>query len=122
MLRLISFDFDGTLEVGDPPGAITIDMVRRAKANGWLVGSCSDRGTSAQKVLWDRAELEVDFMVMKPQLDLVRAKYPSAENYLHIGDTDVDRWYAEKAGFDFLHIEEAHLVDWLRELGPFREL
>ena len=121
MLRLISFDIDGTLEVGEPPGDITIAMVRAAKARGWLIGSCSDRAASAQKLLWERADLVVDFTVMKQQLDLVRAQF-QADHYLHIGDTDVDRWFAERAGFDFLHVSEAPLVAWLCELGPFREV
>ena len=120
MLRLISFDIDGTLEVGDPPGHITLDMVREAQARGWLIGSCSDRATSAQKLLWERAEVAVDFTVMKSQLNIVKAQF-QADNYLHIGDTDVDRWMAEQAGFDFIHVHDMHLVDWLRELGPFRE-
>jgi hypothetical protein len=30
----LCFDIDGTLEVGDPPGLITMDMVRAIKALG----------------------------------------------------------------------------------------
>jgi hypothetical protein len=40
---VLSFDIDGTLELGDPPGGITMEMVRRAHELGYLVGSCSDR-------------------------------------------------------------------------------
>ena len=50
MAKLISFDIDGTLEVGDPPGIITLDMVRKAKELGFLVGSCSDRTISTHGV------------------------------------------------------------------------
>ena len=32
---LISFDIDGTLEVGDPPGILTMAMVRRAQKRGF---------------------------------------------------------------------------------------
>src|SRR6266566_8855418 len=42
VVKLISFDIDGTLEVGDPPGLITMEMVRQAKHLGCLIGSCSD--------------------------------------------------------------------------------
>ena len=42
---LVSFDIDGTLEVGDPPGIVTISMVRQAKSLGYLIGraSCRER-------------------------------------------------------------------------------
>jgi hydroxymethylpyrimidine pyrophosphatase-like HAD family hydrolase len=40
LATLISFDIDGTLVVGDPPGLITLDMVRQAQASGYLIGSC----------------------------------------------------------------------------------
>ena len=42
MAILVSFDIDGTLEVGDPPGAVTMDMIRTARKKGFLTGSCSD--------------------------------------------------------------------------------
>ena len=45
---LISFDIDGTLEVGDPPGVLTMAMVKRAQAQGSVIGSCSDRPISTQ--------------------------------------------------------------------------
>ena len=111
MIRLVSFDIDGTLEVGEPPGSITLAMVRAAKERGWLIGSCSDRPASAQKLLWERCEIEVDFAVVKTQLELVRDQF-EAESYLHIGDSDVDRWYAKQAGFDFLHVADAGGLDW----------
>ena len=46
---LVSFDIDGTLESGDPPGGITMDMVRKALDLGYLVGSCSDKPINASK-------------------------------------------------------------------------
>ncbi len=59
---LISFDIDGTLEFGDPPGGVTVEMVKRAKELGFLIGSCSDRFPSAQKTLWAACEIELDFV------------------------------------------------------------
>ena len=49
MVILISFDIDGTLEVGDPPGVLTMEFVRKTQEAGILVGSCSDRPISGQR-------------------------------------------------------------------------
>ena len=99
--KLISFDIDGTLEVGDPPGCITLDMVRAAQASGCIIGSCSDRTVSNQKRIWETAGIAMEFTVLKHQLDAVKEQFP-AEDYYHIGDTDLDRQYAERNGFHFL--------------------
>ena len=101
MARLISFDIDGTLEVGDPPGSVTMDMVRNARGLGYLIGSCSDRTISAQKRIWREHDIPVDFTVLKHQLGQLKERFPDQE-YYHIGDTDMDRYYSEKAGFHFL--------------------
>jgi phosphoglycolate phosphatase-like HAD superfamily hydrolase len=101
LVRLISFDIDGTLEVGDPPGWITMEMVRQAKELGIIIGSCSDRMVSDQARIWRAHRIAVQFTVLKHQLDLVKAQYP-ADEYYHIGDTNMDRYYAEKSGFKFL--------------------
>ena len=101
MTTLISFDIDGTLEVGDPPGCITLEMVRAAKASGCIIGSCSDRTVSNQQRIWETAGIAMEFTVLKHQLDAVKKQFP-AEDYYHIGDTDLDRQYAERNGFHFL--------------------
>jgi hypothetical protein len=102
MRRLISFDIDGTLEVGDPPGSITIARVRRALELGYIVGSCSDWPVSHQKRMWLKHDVPVSFTVLKHQLDRVRAEF-SAEHYVHIGDTNIDRQYAERNGFTYYY-------------------
>lgn len=112
-LRLISFDIDGTLEVGDPPGEIPLAAVHRAFELGFVVGSCSDRTVSTQKLMWDKHQVPMQFTVLKQQLPLVKAQF-QAEYYVHIGDTDVDAWMAKDAGFDFLHVLEDRLWEFLR--------
>lgn len=106
MAKLISFDIDGTLEVGDPPGSITMEMVRRVKRLGYFIGSCSDRTVSTQQRIWREADIHVDFTVLKHQLDRVKALF-HAEEYYHIGDTDMDRYFSEQAGFNFLFVDVA---------------
>jgi len=100
--KLISFDIDGTLEVGDPPGYITMEMVRKAQALGYIIGSCSDRLVSNQRRIWMDHDMSVAFTVLKHQLDLVKAAF-NADQYYHIGDTNMDRHYAERAGFEFFY-------------------
>ena len=114
---LVSFDIDGTLEIGHPPGIVSIALVRRAQQRGYLVGSCSDRPISYQEAMWERLAIAADFTALKHRLDEVKARFPSATCY-HIGDTDVDHYFAEGAGFRFLRADaDAHRA-WSAELFP----
>lgn len=109
---LISFDIDGTLEVGDPPGILTMDMVRRVSEKGFLIGSCSDRPMSSQRAVWAEHSIDVDFVIPKHMLADIKAKF-DADAYYHIGDReDLDRRYALDAGFDFLWPHEAVEMPW----------
>ena len=108
LVKLISFDIDGTLEVGDPPGGITMDMVRQAKSRGYLIGSCSDRTVSEQQRMWQAHGIAVEFTVLKHRLDGVKDQFP-AEEYFHIGDTEIDRRVSVQAGFSFLPVDEGVL-------------
>lgn len=112
MKVLISFDIDGTLEVGDPPGRITMDMVRRAREHGFLIGSCSDRTLSVQQMIWDKHDIQADFVSLKHMLDDLKVRL-NATRYIHIGDTELDRQFAQRAGFDFLWEHEAVSEPWL---------
>ncbi len=112
---LISFDIDGTLDIGDPPGVLTMDMVRIVQKKGFLIGSCSDRPMSGQQAIWDRHQIPVDFVVSKQMLPEVKAKF-QADVYYHIGDReDLDKKYALEAGFEFLWPHEAIEMPWFVE-------
>ncbi len=115
VMTLVSFDIDGTLEVGEPPGIVPIALVRQAKQLGYLVGSCSDRPVRSQQSLWERLQIVTDFTVLKHRLAEVRARFPAAACY-HIGDTDVDDVFATAAGFRFLRADAAAYRLWGPEL------
>jgi hypothetical protein len=101
---LVSFDIDGTLETGEPPGAVPIALVRRAKGLGYLVGSCSDRPVRHQQDMWEHQQIAVDFTVLKHRLADVKARFQAAA-YYHVGDTDTDEFFATAAGFRFLRAD-----------------
>jgi hypothetical protein len=117
VVKLISFDIDGTLEVGDPPGLITMDMVRQAKNLGCLIGSCSDRPLSDQRRIWETHHITVDFTVLKHRLAEVKAQF-QAEVYYHVGDTDMDHFFANQAGFRFVKADAAVRQVWGPEVFP----
>src|SRR5437762_12719223 len=108
-VKLVSFDIDGTLEVGDPPGVVSIALVRLAKRRGYLVGSCSDRAVAYQQELWRRLEIAADFTVLKHPLTDVKALFGAAADF-HVGDTDFDAFYPFEAGFSFLRARAPRLA------------
>ena len=116
MPKLISFDIDGTLEVGHPPGGITMDLVRQVQALGYLIGSCSDRTVGEQQRIWKDHGIAVEFTVLKHRLDEVKEQFP-ADEYYHVGDTDADRRASLQAGFNFLPVEDG-VIRLLNGLTP----
>ncbi|MXY46159.1 MAG: HAD family hydrolase [Chloroflexi bacterium] len=108
---LISFDIDGTLEVGEPQGSIALDFVRAVSRKGCIVGSCSDRPISFQKRLWSQHDIVVDFTALKHNLDDVKTRF-AAGAYIHIGDTEVDEYFAGKAGFRFIRVDTVEWQTW----------
>ena len=115
LITLVSFDIDGTLECGEPPGVVPIELVRTAKRLGYLIGSCSDRPIGYQQALWERLGIAVDFTVLKHRLADVKARFAAAA-YYHVGDSDTDARYASDAGFRFLRAEPAAHRAWASEL------
>ena len=114
-LSVLSFDIDGTLEIGDPPGIVPIALVRRAQQLGFVVGSCSDRPLSFQAAMWERLEVVADFTVLKHRLADLKSRFGAAA-YYHVGDTDVDEHMATLAGFRFLRADRAAHQAWGPEL------
>ncbi len=109
---LLSFDIDGTLELGDPPGGVTVEMVRRAHEQGFIIGSCSDRPLSSQRAMWERIDMVPAFVASKHQLGDVKMKV-SADAYYHMGDRDTDFQAAEENDFGFWWAHEAVAEPWL---------
>ena len=106
MAILISFDIDGTMEIGDPPGPVTLKMVKAARAKGIITGSCSDRPMSAQRAIWEEYGIEYDFVCYKHLLSDLKNQFEVGE-YFHVGDRDdLDRKYAIRADVDsrFRHV------------------
>ena len=112
---LVSFDIDGTLEVGDPPGIVTIALVKVAQGLGYVIGSCSDRPIGYQQDMWAELGIAADFTVLKHRLEDVKARFAAAA-YYHIGDTDTDERYALAAGFRFLKVDPTSHRAWSMEL------
>jgi len=112
MAILLSFDIDGTLEFGEPPGGVTKEMVQRAHDLGFIVGSCSDRALSSQRAIWKQLDVPFAFVKAKHQLGTVKGEFP-ADAYYHIGDRDTDVQVAEQAEFGFWWDHEAVSEPWL---------
>ena len=114
-LILVSFDIDGTLIAGDPPGPILFEHVAIAKSRGYVIGSSSDRTLSEQRHIWAMGGIEVDFMCNKHRMIETTAQF-KVNRRLHIGDTNSDEYYAKLAGFEFLYvteIPEPSAVGWI---------
>ena len=112
---LLSIDIDGTLETGDPPGPVTLEMVKRAKELGCIVGSASDRSVTGQHNMWEKAGIEVDFCVNKHLLSDIKQRF-EADYYLHMGDRNLDEQFAREAEFSFMWQDEAATEPWLAML------
>jgi len=102
---VISFDIDGTMEFGEPPGPVTVEFVRSLAAAGHVIGSASDRTRSDQSSVWELHGIDVAFVGGKHHLHEVVERF-AAQRYVHIGDTHVDEHYALLAGFEFCQLDD----------------
>jgi hypothetical protein len=102
---VVSFDVDGTLELGSPPGPVTIAMVRLAHESGYVIGTSSDRTVREQAAIWELCGLVPSFTGHKHHLDRIRDRYPD-HRLIHIGDTETDGRYARLAGFEYWDVAE----------------
>ncbi len=99
-MALISFDIDGTMSFGDPPGPLRVELVQRCRALGYRIGSGSDRTERNQRELWLAHGVELDFVSLKHRLADLRARF-EVTRWIHIGDTEMDEYFARQAGFEF---------------------
>ena len=65
--------------------------------------------------MWEKSGIEVEFTVLKHLLNSVKSKF-DADVYYHIGDTELDKHYAERSGFQFLQVQDMQPEAWM--LGP----
>ncbi len=103
---VLSLDIDGTMEFGEPPGPITVALVRQLVAAGLVVGCASDRTRTDQATTWEQHGLTMAFLGGKHHLHDVRTRYDDAHRYVHVGDTHVDQHYAGLAGFEFVAVDD----------------
>ena len=106
---LVSFDIDGTLELGNPPGPLTRNFVLHVREQGCLIGSASDRTLREQEEVWAAFGIEPDFISRKHQLEDVRANF-TWSSLFHIGDTHIDEHFARLAGFAFILVTDLAAV------------
>ena len=104
-MMIISLDIDGTLEVGDPAGSVSIEEVKGLRDMNAIIGSCSSNPIHEQEETWREIGIEPDFMVTKDYLNIVKKFYPNADIFYHFGDLiGLDDVVAEQAGFTFINV------------------
>ena len=125
--KAISLDIDGTVEVGDPPGAVTMEMVRRSVERGHIVGSCSDRPLSTQRKIFAEHGVEPQRWlapILKPtNLDGRRCavrkpeRVPCADHVLRTQRKQALRWVPRSA---YVHLRCQPLGDHVERAAVAR--
>jgi hypothetical protein len=89
-----------------------MDMVRKAEADGCIIGSSSDRPLPVQQAIWDRHNIQVSFVSPEQGLLNVKSRVKAEEHY-HIGDTELDRQFGLVAGFHFVWMDAGNTEPWI---------
>ena len=100
-MLLVSFDIDGTMEFGDPPGILSKSDIAFLRLNGVLLGSASDRTYSTQIRMWAEYEFSIDFAIVKHKIAELKDTYHQANSFWHVGDRPIDQQTAFNSGFTF---------------------
>src|SRR4051812_25662580 len=69
---VISFDIDGTMEFGDPPGPVSASIARELAVRGCILGVASDWAVSCQGPEWARHGTAPRFVGGKHHLPAVK--------------------------------------------------
>ena len=113
MAKVFSFDRDDTLALSSGP--ITLEMLKKLKEKGYVIGTGGGVSGEEQARQWRRWGIEPEFALTKSDLGKLRELYPGAE-ITHVGDDQVDEEIAEKFGYNYLTPEE--FVSHLPQLIP----
>jgi SAM-dependent methyltransferase len=110
-LKAIGFDRDGTLWYGDPPGPITKEHLKKAKAKGYVIGGSSGQSAQEQERQWRENNLEPNFVVTKSELPRLKDRFTKL---IHVGDAQDDAEWAEKAGAHYM--APGQFIQWLNKV------
>jgi hypothetical protein len=66
---------------------------------------------------WERHHIVVDFTALKYRLADVKAQFRAEASY-HIGDPDMDRFLADRAGFRFVRADASVCQAWGPQVFP----
>lgn len=103
---LVAFDVDGTLECGNPQGPIKLDILKRMKNEGMVIGIISP---SLFRVKKELGKL-LDFYKAGPKEEVMREiRMSYSGRVLYIGDSIHDELAAAKALWEFCYAKDFKL-------------
>ena len=106
-MNLISYDVDGTVSWGNPPGPITPEMIIDEVNFGNHVVGGSNHDIAVQDAEFRAHGIKLLMVCQKVGLSRAKEKWPNARRYIHVGDSVNDDGKAAKAaGFEYLTPEE----------------